>query len=65
MATSLQARVRHLEGSGSRCPECSFGGDWSKVRPVVDPHSTHKRNRYCGTCGRPTHIVLRWGDDRV
>ena len=63
MAMSLETRVRQLEGgTGGECPECGFAGDWSKVRTVHDPHAAYKRNRYCGTCGRPTHIVLRWGD---
>jgi hypothetical protein len=65
MTTSgaLQTRVRRLEGSaGAQCPECGFDGDWSKVRTAVDPNASHGRNHYCGTCGRPTHIALRWGD---
>jgi hypothetical protein len=67
MTTSgaLQTRVKRLEGGGAECPECGFDGDWSKVRTVVDPHAGHKRNQYCGTCGRPTHIVLTWGHDHA
>ncbi len=63
MATRLQARIRQLEaGAGGKCPACGFDGDWRKVKNVVDPHAAHKRNRYCPTCGRPTHVVLTWGD---
>jgi hypothetical protein len=63
---ALQTRLKRLEGvGGTECPECGFDGDWSKVRTVVDCHSTDKRNRYCGTCGRPTHIVLTWGGDHA
>ena len=61
MTTSgaLQRRVMRLEGSGGgKCPESSCDGHWSKVRRVSEPQSGHERNRYCGTCGRTTHIVL-------
>ncbi len=61
MTPSLQTRVTQLEGSGAgKCPECGFDGDWSKVRNAWLPRSGHGRNRYCGTCGRPTHIGLTW-----
>jgi hypothetical protein len=65
---ALQTRVRRLEGAGGReCLECGFDGDWSKVRPAWVPRSASEasRNRYCGTCGRPTHIVLTWGGDHA
>ena len=63
---ALQTRVKRLEaGSGAECPECGFDGDWSKVRTVMDCPSADKRNRYCGTCGRSTHIVLKWGGKRA
>ncbi len=61
MTTSLQTRVKQLEGSGSgKCPECGFDGDWSKVRNVLAPRSGERGNRCCETCGRPTHIALTW-----
>ena len=63
MATSLQTRVRQLEGGGGWCPACGFDGDWGKVKPHVEPHATHDRNEYCGTCDRPTRIVVSWGDE--
>ena len=63
MATSLQTRLKQLDGGGAnRCPECGFGGDWSKVRHVWEPGYAHDQNHHCGTCGRPTLIVLRWED---
>jgi hypothetical protein len=66
VATSLVMRVRQLEGGGGgKCPACGFDGNWSKVRVVVNRHTAHKRNRYCETCGRPTHIVLTWGGEHA
>jgi len=61
VATSLERRVKALEGGGSRCPECGFDGDWSKVERVFTEDGPGE-NIYCGTCGRPIHIVLTWGD---
>jgi hypothetical protein len=69
MAT-LTSRVRRLEaasGGGSRCPECGFDGDWSKVKfepriNRVDPKSPRMPpNRHCGTCGRVLVINVGWG----
>jgi DNA-directed RNA polymerase subunit RPC12/RpoP len=61
MATSLETRVRQLEGgTGSRCPECGFDGDWSKVKFHFEDTGRGQSER-CGTCGRPTRIVLTWG----
>ena len=62
MATSLQTRVKQLEGgTGGKCPECAFDGDWKKVRFRYDGIGKGKPER-CGTCGRPTRIVLTWGN---
>jgi hypothetical protein len=62
VATSLETRVRHLEGRiGGECPECGFDGDWSKVTFHFDGFGKGKPER-CDTCGRPTRIVLGWGD---
>jgi hypothetical protein len=62
MATSLQTRVKQLEGgTGGKCPECGFDGDWRKVRFQYEGFGTGKPEN-CGTCGRPTRIVLTWGD---
>lgn len=68
MASSLQTRVKHLEtsaGGGNRCPECGFDGDYSKLKISTSwaPSSSEPtKNRYCSTCGRPTHVVITWGD---
>ena len=62
MATSLQTRVKALEGgTGGRCPACGFDGDWSKVKFHIEDRGNGKLER-CGTCGRPTRIVLTWGE---
>jgi endogenous inhibitor of DNA gyrase (YacG/DUF329 family) len=63
VATSLEVRVRQLEGgTGGECPECGFDGDWSKVKhEVVWGQGGPERNIYCGTCGRPTHLVVHLG----
>jgi hypothetical protein len=64
VTTSLQTRVRRLEGGGAnRCPACGFDGNWGKVKPRVEPHATHDRNEYCGTCGRLTRVVVSWRDE--
>jgi hypothetical protein len=65
-ATNLEGRVKALEGSGSRCPQCGFDGDWSKVKPRVETRRAGdgRRPEYCDTCGRPLRIVLTWGDER-
>ena len=63
---SLERRVEALEtstGGGRECPECG----WDGVTPLKHEVSwgndgTPAENRYCGTCGRPTHIVITWGD---
>jgi hypothetical protein len=66
--SSLQTRVKRLEGSsGSGCPRCGFDGDWSKVRTECfwsssDEGRGSPEDIYCGTCGRPIHIVMTWGD---
>jgi hypothetical protein len=67
VATSLERRIRTLEagGGGVECPECGFGGDWSKVRQVWNPSSGDGSNRRCGTCCRPTRIVLIWNGNRA
>ena len=63
MATSLETRVRQLEGgTGSRCPECGFDGDWRKVKFHIEPTSSKGKPERCVTCGRPTRIVLTWGE---
>lgn len=65
MATSLVTKVKQLEGgTGGRCPECGFDGDWSKVKYRIEPgygDGTGKSER-CDTCGRLTRIVLTWED---
>jgi hypothetical protein len=65
VATSLETRVKQLEGGvGGKCPECGFDGDPSKIKTEVRwLDHTERRNEYCGTCGRATHIVVRWGED--
>ena len=66
MAATIERRVTRLEATtdrGDKCPECGFDGDWSKVRFDFE-RPTSRRERYCGTCGRPLRIVLRW-EDRV
>ena len=64
MTTSVERRIRRLEVAtgGNRCPECGFDGDWHKVRFHVEPTSSKGEPEHCGTCGRPTRIVLTWGD---
>ena len=53
MTTTLEPRVRTLEGgSGGKCPECGFDGDWSKVDTIIE-YNGDGRPRSCGTCGRP------------
>ena len=63
MTTTIERRVARLEEStgGNKCPECAFDGDWSKVKHTFEK-VTSRRERYCGTCGRPLRIVLRWED---
>ncbi len=65
MATSLETRVKQLEGgTGGECPECGFDGDESKIKTIVEwVDHTDRGNEYCGTCGRATHIVVTWGED--
>src|SRR3712207_7431472 len=40
--------------------DSSTDSAWSKVRHVWEPSTANDRNSHCGTCGRPTLIVLRW-----
>ncbi len=61
----MNGRIEKLEnGNGERCDEC--GGD---PRPgdtfelVWVDHEPESENEYCGTCGRPTTIVITWGDE--
>jgi endogenous inhibitor of DNA gyrase (YacG/DUF329 family) len=67
VATSLETRIRTLEGGGGggECPECGFDGDWSRVRQVWSPSSAEGSNRRCGTCGRPKRIDLAWNGNRA
>jgi hypothetical protein len=63
VATSLETRVERLEhGTGGRCPECGFDGDWRKVRFRVEQGRGKGKPEHCDTCGRPKRIVLTWGD---
>ena len=66
MATSLETRVKALEGgTGANCPECG----WDGITPLKPEcywshgESPPRENIYCGTCGRPIHITLTWGDE--
>ena len=62
MATSLETRVKQLEsGTGGKCPECGFDGDWNKVKFHFEDTGGDQSER-CGMCGRPTRIVLTWGE---
>ena len=65
MATSLETRVKQLEGgTGGECPECGFDGDWSKLKLRFEPgFGGGGKPEKCGTCGHPTRIVLTWGDE--
>jgi hypothetical protein len=63
VATSLETRVKALEGgSGGKCPRCGFDGDWNKVQFRFDGFGKGRPER-CDLCGRPTRIVLTWGDE--
>jgi hypothetical protein len=65
-AASLETRVRNLEtstGGGRNCPECG----WDGITPLTPEcfwsyEEGPGENVYCGMCGRPIHIVVRWGD---
>jgi predicted RNA-binding Zn-ribbon protein involved in translation (DUF1610 family) len=61
VTTTIERRVAALEKTtgGNKCPECGFDGDWPKVKHTFEK-ATSRRERYCGTCGRPLRIVLRW-----
>jgi hypothetical protein len=60
---SLERRIRQLEGgTGGKCPRCGFDGDWSKVRFQTEIAHDKGKPEWCVTCGRPTRIVLTWGD---
>ena len=63
MGTTLETRVKVLEGggTGSRCPECGFRGNWREVKVRIEPSDSKGGPENCGTCGRPTRIVLNWG----
>jgi len=64
---SLQTRVKTLEAGsgGANCPECGWDGI-TPLKPVFDRRDDGAANEsaYCGTCGRPIHITLAWGDER-
>ncbi len=67
---SLENRLRKLEGGkGAPCEECGFTGSWQGVKYDIvwhhgeeDEDEGPSETQYCGTCGRPVHIVLTWGD---
>jgi hypothetical protein len=67
VATSLETRVRNLETStslgGRNCPECGWDGI-TPLRPscFLNYEEGPGKDRYCGTCGRPIHIIIRWED---
>jgi hypothetical protein len=65
VAKVLERRVARLETSGGRrCPECG----WDPKSPPRMEVSVNldgggpDREIWCGTCGRPIHIIVTWGD---
>ena len=65
MATVLERRVARLETSGGeRCPECG----WDPKHPPRMEVIVHNdgggpdKESWCGTCGRPLVVIIRWED---
>jgi hypothetical protein len=62
--SSIENRLRRLEGRGSRCPECGLTPS-EHGRPVaVYPDEPDKgfhgdTSERCGRCGRLLYIVIR------
>ena len=66
----LSGRVGRLEtGREEPCPECGWGGDWSKVEFVVEWEdlddegpSAPAEPKWCETCGHQLEYVVTWAD---
>jgi hypothetical protein len=61
--SSIEGRLRHLEGQGHRCPECGLTPD-EHGRPVAiydDPEKGFQgdTDEKCNRCGRSLYTVIR------
>ena len=67
---SIDSRLKRLEESGGRCPECGLSAQERRPIAVVDPDDPgegFEGDPYeaCAACGEPLYVVLRvvYGDE--
>ena len=68
--SSIEGRLRRLEGRGHRCPECGLAPHGHGRIAVINEEYPEQDfdgdpDRRCGRCGRSLYTVLRvvYGDE--
>ena len=61
---SIESRLRRLEESGGRCPECGLFAEARRPIATVYPDDADKGfegdpYEACAACGEPLYVVLR------